>query len=445
MNGFLKTAFFLAASLLLLAFVFEGAGVLVYLPSFAYHGVNLQAFVFRRTDAGSFAVRSVGLRTLAFGLLAVLVVWSGEARPSVAGWSLLGVGLALQALAVRALGLLRTCYGSELGALPRAMVTTFPYNAIAHPMHAGSIMQFAGAAILCPALGQQFPLLIAGHVALTLLTAFVEHFDLHVEPRMFRAVVDRFSDEDRRRTVDAVRDWSLRHFSRHLHRECSMHRYVKSLPREILPRIDELRYADEVLRPIRSAFPGSVLTPLPMIDEIYVSRYNYDRGGDQGLFDRHYDGNLRFFPGGSVVRSLIYLSADDRLEVVFDTSGTRANMRTCTFGLLDFHNELHWVNGSYEPDRPPRVLLKCNYYVDHWGWAPWRRLSIALNVAVFYVVKAAMEYSKSPRTPAQRGVGFVCNLFRRLNVVSPAAPVVVVLAVLALALKAVAAPLAGLF
>ena len=90
------------------------------------------------------------------------------------------------------------------------------------------------------------------------------------------------------------------------------------------------------------------------------------------------------------------------------------------------------MNGSYEPDRPPRVLLKCNYYVDHWGWGPWRRLGIALNVAVFYVVKAAMEYSKSPKTPAQRGVGFVCNLFRRLNVVSPAAPVVVVLAVLAL-------------
>ncbi len=83
--------------------------------------------------------------------------------------------------------------------------------------------------------------------------------------------------------------------------------------------------------------------------------------------------------------------------------------------------------------------------VDHWGWAPWRALGIVLNVAVFYVVKATMEYSKSPRTPAQRGVGFVCNLFRRLNVVSPAAPVVVVLAVLALAVKMVAAPLAGLF
>ncbi|MCY4658373.1 MAG: hypothetical protein OXF93_00980, partial [Acidobacteria bacterium] len=78
MNRFLKTAFFVVPALLLLAIVFEGLGVLVYLSSFAYHGVNLQAFVFRRTDAASFAVRSVGLRSLAFGLLAVLAVWSGD-------------------------------------------------------------------------------------------------------------------------------------------------------------------------------------------------------------------------------------------------------------------------------------------------------------------------------------------------------------------------------
>ena len=77
-----------------------------------------------------------------------------------------------------------------------------------------------------------------------MLTAFVEHFDLHVEPRVFRAVVDRFSDEGLRRTVDAVRDWSPRHFSRHLHRECSMHRYVKTLPREI-----RQRYAPSGVRP----------------------------------------------------------------------------------------------------------------------------------------------------------------------------------------------------
>jgi len=42
------------------------------------------------------------------------------------------------------------------------------------------------------------------------------------------------------------------------------------------------------------------------------------------------------------------------------------------------------------------------------------------------VVKAAMEYSKSPRTPAQRAVGHLCNLFRRLNIVHPALPAALV-------------------
>jgi len=60
---------------------------------------------------------------------------------------------------------------------------------------------------------------------------------------------------------------------------------------------------------------------------------------------------------------------------------------------------------------------------------------MAANTAVFYVVKAAMEYSKSPRTPAQKAVGHVCNLFRRLNIVHPALP----LALVAIATAGVAA------
>ena len=50
---------------------------------------------------------------------------------------------------------------------------------------------------------------------------------------------------------------------------------------------------------------------------------------------------------------------------------------------------------------------------------------------MFYVVKAAMEYSKSPRTPTQVAVGFVCNLFRRLNIVHPASPLALSAGVLA--------------
>ena len=50
------------------------------------------------------------------------------------------------------------------------------------------------------------------------------------------------------------------------------------------------------------------------------------------------------------------------------------------------------------------------------------RAALAANTAVFYVVKSAMEYSKSPRTPPQVAVGFLCNLFRRLNNIHPLIP-----------------------
>jgi hypothetical protein len=158
-------------------------------------------------------------------------------------------------------------------------------------------------------------------------------------------------------------------------------------------------------------------------DELYLSHYNKDRGGDQGLFDKHYDGNLGFLRFVSVVRALIYLQSDTSYTVVFGDSGVRRAFGTYEFGLLDFHRELHWVEGSYTPGAPQRILLKCNYLVApvNAGWAV--RLVIAANTAVFYVVKAAMEYSKSPRTPPQIAVGLVCNAARTLNNLHPLLPI----------------------
>jgi hypothetical protein len=53
-----------------------------------------------------------------------------------------------------------------------------------------------------------------------------------------------------------------------------------------------------------------------------------------------------------------------------------------------------------------------------------------INLAQFRVVKAAMEYSKSPRTLAQRLVGLVCNAVRLLNNLHPLLPHVAMLATL---------------
>lgn len=181
--GLVKQAVLALAVLLSLLAVVGDVRLLVYGLSYAYHAVNLAAFVFRRTEAVRFALQSVACRTVAFGLLAAVAVRSGELAPSVGGWSLLVAGIALNALAVRALGVTRTYYGVELGAVPHARVSSFPYSWVSHPMHAGIVLQFAAIGRLCPGLSREFPLLVPGHVALTVLTAVVEHFDLHVAPR----------------------------------------------------------------------------------------------------------------------------------------------------------------------------------------------------------------------------------------------------------------------
>ena len=126
------------------------------------------------------------------------------------------------------------------------------------------------------------------------------------------------------------------------------------------------------------------------------------------------------------MRALIYLQSDATYKVVFDDSRVEKAFETYDFGLLDFHRELHWVEGQYNPADRQRILLKCNYLVTPRNAAVAGRAALAANTAVFYVVKSAMEYSKSPRTPAERAVGYLCNLFRRLNNVHPLIPLALV-------------------
>jgi hypothetical protein len=247
----------------------------------------------------------------------------------------------------------------------------------------------------------------------------------------FPACLGRFDDPDSRATIDELVQWVEERYREDLERRPSKHAYVRTLPAWATERIDRLRDSALLRDEILSAFPvGAVITPMKHTDELYISHYNRDRGGDQGLFSKHYDGNLRGVPFGSVVRALIYLQSGTSYQVVFHDSGVRKAFTTYEFGLLDFHRELHWVEGAYDPNDIQRILLKCNFLVTPPGAhaAAWTLL--AANTAVFYVVKAAMEYSKSPSNLAQRTVGLLCNLFRALNNVHPLVPAAFILVVL---------------
>lgn len=242
----------------------------------------------------------------------------------------------------------------------------------------------------------------------------------------FHATTGTFAGGPLQPTIDGLTRWVEDAFRKELAARPSMHVYVRKLPKDVIARIEQLSGSSVIHEAIRRQFPASsVITPLSHTDELYISHYNKDRGGDQGLFDKHYDGNLGFVRFVSVVRALIYLQSDTSYTVVFGDSNVRRAFGTYEFGLLDFHRELHWVEGTYTPGGPQRILLKCNYLVAPAGAGWAARLVMAANTAVFYVVKAAMEYSKSPKTPAQKFVGLVCNIARSLNNVHPLLPILI--------------------
>jgi len=254
------------------------------------------------------------------------------------------------------------------------------------------------------------------------------------QSRRFPAYIGCFYGEEMRSVIDELTRWVEDSYRRELQERPSKHVYIRRLPGDVIGKIDRLRDSTVIRNAITSYFPpATILIPMKHTDELYISHYNKDLGGDQGLYSRHYDGNLRVLPGYTVVRALIYLQSDQSYKVIFGSSQVEKAFTTYEFGLLDFHRELHWVEGRYDPDSPQRILLKCNYLV-----APANRRFVTAavlgaNTAVFYVVKAAMEYSKSPKNPAQVLIGLLCNLFRLLNNVHPLVPLLFILLVIATA------------
>ncbi|HSO06446.1 MAG TPA: hypothetical protein VLW45_04370 [Pelomicrobium sp.] len=241
--------------------------------------------------------------------------------------------------------------------------------------------------------------------------------------RRFPATVGEFTDPAERAGIDELAAWVEKRYREELRQRPSKHVYIRALPADAIERIDRLRDSPVVRDAILRHFDADwVITPMKHTDELYISHYNKDYGGDHGLFGKHYDGNLRFLPVGAVVRALIYLRSDASYRVVFADSKVEKAFATYDFGLLDFHRELHWVEGEYRADGGQRILLKCNYLVAPRHAVAATRTLLGANTAVFYVVKAAMEYSKSPRTPLQRAVGLVCNVARVLNNVHPLVP-----------------------
>ena len=240
-------------------------------------------------------------------------------------------------------------------------------------------------------------------------------------PSSYKVEIGKFEDEKYRKVIDEIRDFILNNYVDKLKERSSLHQYIVNTDKKLQQLVNEIRYSKNIIDDICSQYKNCDITSLDNTDELYISHYNIDGGGDQGLYNKHYDGVLRIIKNATVVRALIYINSNDNFVVHFLDSNVSYNFKNYEYGILDFNREYHFVEGNYNENmnyKDSRILLKLNYLVCPKCSKTYTEFIIFINYMVFLIVKTCMEYSKSPKTPFQYFIGFFCNLFRIVNNVS---------------------------
>jgi hypothetical protein len=237
----------------------------------------------------------------------------------------------------------------------------------------------------------------------------------------YNVQIGKFSNKEHIETIDLIKDNIIKNYKDDLKNRSSLHKYISKTPNKFQKLVNKLRNSKEIKNKICSQYNNCNIINLENTDEIYISHYNIDGGGDQGLYDKHYDGVLRFINDATIVRALIYINSNDNYIVHFLDSNISKNFSNYEYAIIDFNREYHYVEGNYDPTinyKDSRILLKLNYLVCPKCSNLYKKFLIKLNMIIFYIVKSSMEYSKSPKNIFQYIIGFFCNFFRIVNNIS---------------------------
>lgn len=233
--------------------------------------------------------------------------------------------------------------------------------------------------------------------------------DLH------KTTIGKFEDT---KLIDDIKSGIFEHYKEELKSRPSFHEYTDNLPENLRNHVLKVSSSKQIRDEICKVYSNCNVKELSSTHELYISHYNLDKGGDEGLFKKHYDGVLGVLNNATFVRVLMYVNSNDKYVVHFLDSKVSHNFKTYEFGILDFNREYHQVEGKYDPNtklEDTRIVLKLNYIVCPDCTPMYSDSLIYFNAFIFHIVKACMEYSKSPKTIFQTFIGFFCNLFRIAN------------------------------
>jgi hypothetical protein len=202
--------------------------------------------------------------------------------------------------------------------------------------------------------------------------------------------------------LEKIKEFLVNEHADQIHGSCCFHKNVNTYHLTVQKLILNAKYDDAIISILEKSFISSCkIVSFNDIDEVYISKFNIDNGGDQQLFKPHIDGNLKYMTGFTMIRVLIYLISDDDYIVHFIDSNKHVNFKSGEFGLFDFHREKHYVSSeNHNIENDIRLILKLHYVIRDSS-----RSEIANNIFCyltklfsFDIARTVMNYSQNPQS-----------------------------------------------
>jgi hypothetical protein len=234
----------------------------------------------------------------------------------------------------------------------------------------------------------------------------------------FIAQTGEISDKN---NLDKIKEYLVKEHSEQIHKGRNFHRFINTYPLNFQHLIYNAKYDDAIISILEKSFTSShKISTFNDIDEVYISKFNIDNGGDQQMFKPHLDGNLKYLSDFTMIRVLVYLISDDDYIVHFIDSDKHVNFKSGEFGLWDFHREKHYVSRENENNNIEnhiRLILKLHYVIrdDCRSEVENNIFCYLTKLFSFDIARTAMNYSQNPQSIYEKIIGKCCNIVSLCN------------------------------
>jgi len=180
-------------------------------------------------------------------------------------------------------------------------------------------------------------------------------------------------------------------------RDTTTHWWQTEIPPAIKRAVTGVGAGPTLIAMFRDRFPSDAIVPLPLMNEIYVSKHQTNISSDGVFYAKHIDGPFFFFPRCHVFRTIVALNENRQVKTIFPLSDEDVVLTTGDAVAFDFNRTVHYIADTNETNESLRSTLKLHYLVCPRILYPVGAVLAFLTVAYDRCARALFNSTKKPR------------------------------------------------